>query len=118
MSFFGYTLEYYDEYLSDDDDDEYLSDDDSNNDSADSLTNDSAVVDDMTECEVCKNINYYKDSNLNEKVDDEILKQIIDNDSDCFCHCCDMDCIVEVVVSIVKLTAILSCCWVLYLLLR
>ena len=117
MSFFGYTLEYYDEYLSDDDD-EYLSDDDSNNDSADSLTNDSAVVDDMTECEVCKNINYYKDSNINEKVDDEILKQIIDNDSDCFCHCCDMDCIVEVVVSIVKLTAILSCCWVLYLLLR
>ena len=48
MSFFGYTLEYYDEYLSDDD---------SINDSADSLTNDSAVVDDMTECEVCKNIN-------------------------------------------------------------
>ena len=108
MSFFGYTLEYYDEYLSDDD---------SINDSADSLTNDSAVVD-MTECEVCKNINYYKDSNINEKVDDEILKQIIDNDSDCFCHCCNVDCIVEVVVSIVKLTAILSCCWVLYLLLR
>ena len=42
---------------------------------------DSAVVDDMTECEVCKNINYYKDSNIDEKVDDAIDFSVKEEDN-------------------------------------